>query len=78
MRVRLRLHDREKAVARVRIVAGGTLQRVDEAGEGSERGAQLVARIGDEVGAHLLDSAQRREIVKDEQQEVRPGRELRR
>ena len=59
----LRLHDAEEAFARRRIVARRALQGVDEAGERGERRAQLVADIGDEVGAHLLDPPDRREIV---------------
>ena len=59
----LRLHDAEEAFARRRIVARRALQGLDEAGERGERRAQLVAGIGDEVGAHLLDPPDRREIV---------------
>ena len=36
-----------------RIVLGCPLQRFDEPFDGSQRRAQLVARIGDEVGAQL-------------------------
>ena len=46
------------------------LQGLDEAGERGERRAQLVTRIGDEVGAHLLDPPQRREIVECHQHET--------
>ena len=56
-----------KREARLRVVARGALQRVDEAGERRERRAQFVARIGDEIRAHLLDPVQRREIVKHQQ-----------
>ena len=56
-----------KRLARRRVLARGAQQRVDEARERGERRAQLVARIGDEVGAHLLDAAQRREIVERQQ-----------
>ena len=59
----LRLHDAQKAFARRGIIARRPLQRLDEAGERGERRAQLMARIGDEIGAHLLDAPQRREIV---------------
>ena len=59
----LRLHDAEEALARRRVLARRALQGVDEAGDGGERRAQLVADIGDEVGAHLLDAADRGEIV---------------
>ena len=75
---RLRLHDGEKALARRRIVARRSLQRLDEAGERGERRAQLVARIGDEIGAHLLDPPQRREIAERHQHEVRLSGEPRR
>ncbi len=70
MRVGLRLHDREEALARGGIVARRPLQRLDEAGERGERRAQLVACIGDEIGAHLLDPAQRRQIVERHQDEL--------
>ena len=43
------------------------MQRVDEARERRERRAQFVARIGDEVGAHLLDAVQRRQVVEHQQ-----------
>ena len=56
--------------ARGGIVLGRPLQGFDEAEQGRERRAQLVAGIGDEVGAHLLDPAQRREIVERHQQEI--------
>ena len=39
------------------------LQRLDEAEQRRERRAQFVAGIGDEIGAHLLHAAQRREVV---------------
>ena len=35
------------------------LQRLDEAEQRRERRAQFMAGIGDEVGAHFLDPAQR-------------------
>ena len=67
MRVGLLVHDAEEALARLGIVLGRALQRVDEAGQRGERRAQLVAGIGDEVGAHLLDPAQRRLVVEGHQ-----------
>ena len=74
--VRLRLHDVEKALARGGVVARRPLQGFDEAGQRGERRAQLVAGIGDEVGAHLLDPPQRREIV-ERRSAARPaGRRL--
>ena len=69
---RLLLHDGEKALARLGVVARRTLQRLDKAEQRCERRAQLVAGIGDEVGAHLLDAPQRREIVKRQQHQVGP------
>ncbi len=59
-----------KRVARLGILARRTLQGLDEAEQCGERRAQFVAGIGDEVGAHFLDPAQRREIVKCHQHEV--------
>ena len=59
--VRLRLHDLEEPLARGGVVARRPLQGFDEAGQRGERSAQLVAGIGDEVGAHLLDPPQRRD-----------------
>ena len=56
---RLPLHDGEEFLARRGIVLGGALQRLDEAEQRGERRAQFVAGIGDEVGAHFLDPAQR-------------------
>ncbi len=35
-----------------------------------ERRAQFVAGIGDEIGAHFLDPAQRREVVKGHQHQI--------
>ena len=73
--VGLRLHDVEEPLARLRVVAGGTLQRLDEAGQRGERRAQLVARIGDEIGAHLLDALERRKVVQRHDHEVAPSRD---
>ena len=67
----LRLHDGEEAGPRGRVLARRAEQRVDEARERGERRAQLVARIGDEVRAHLFGAVQRREIV-ERQQHQRP------
>ena len=66
----LTLHDGEEFFARRRIVLGGALQRLDEAEQGRERRAQFMAGIGDEVGAHLLDPAQRAQVVEGHQQDV--------
>ena len=70
---RLFLHDGEKALARLGVVARRALQRFDEAEQRGKRRAQFVAGIGDEVGAHFLDPAQRREIVKGDQHEIGPA-----
>src|SRR5246127_1940988 len=59
--------DNRSSIRRARIVLGRALQRVDEAGQGGERRAQLVAGIGDEIGAHFLDPAQRRLVVEGHQ-----------
>jgi len=67
---RLPLHDGEKFRPRRRILLGGALQRFNESEQGCQRRAQLVTGIGDEVGAHFLDAAQRREIVERHQQDV--------
>ena len=49
-------HDGEEALAGPRVVLGGALQRLDEAAQRGKRRAQLVARIGDEIGPHLVDA----------------------
>ena len=49
-------HDRKEALARARIAFGAALQRLDEAAQRSERRPELVARIGDEIGPHLVDA----------------------
>src|SRR5208282_843110 len=67
---RLLLHDGEEALARLGIIARRALQSFDEAGKGGKGRAQLMAGIGDEVGAHLLDAPQRREIVKGHQHQI--------
>ena len=41
--------------------------------ESGERRAQFVAGIGDEIGTHFLNPAQRREIVKGHQHKSAPG-----
>ena len=51
---RLLLHDGEETIARRRVAARRALQRFDEARQRRQRGAQLVARIGDEIGTHLF------------------------
>ena len=68
------MHDREKPLARFRVVAGGSAQRLDEADQRRERGAQLVARIGDEVGPHLLGPLQFRDVVQGQYRDRAVGR----
>src|SRR5262249_40254677 len=45
------LHDPQEPIAGDRVVAGMPAQRLDEAGERGERGAQLMAGVGEQVGA---------------------------
>ena len=61
-------HDGEKARLRRRVVGGRAAQGLDEADQAGERGAQLVAGIGDEIGAHPLDRALARAVGQDRQQ----------
>ena len=49
-------HDGEEAVARLRVIVRRALQGLDEAEQRSERGAQLVTGVGDEVDAQPLDA----------------------
>ena len=69
----LRLHDAEEAFARRRIVARRALQRFDEARERRKRRAQLMADVGDEVGAHLLDPPDRGEIMDGDDHDAGAG-----
>ena len=71
---RLLLHDGEEALAGLGIVPRRPLQRLDEAGQRRERRAQFMAGVGDEIGAHFLDTPQRREIVEGHQHEIGPRR----
>jgi hypothetical protein len=63
-------HDAEEAVARLGIVAGGPLDRLDEADDGGERRAQFVAGIGDEIGPQLFQPPLLREVAQRQQDEV--------
>ena len=67
---RLLLHDGEEALPRLGVVARRALQGLDEAGKRRQRRAQLVAGIGDEVGAHLFGAAQRGEVMKHHQHQI--------
>lgn len=61
--LRLFAHDPQEALARLGIVARRALQRLDEAQKRSERRAQLVTGVGDEVGAHAFDAPGLSEIA---------------
>ncbi len=65
-------HDVEKAFLGFGVLAGGPLQGLDEADQRGERGAQLVARIGDEVLAHPVGALLLGEIAHARQHQ--PGR----
>ena len=60
---RLLVHDGKKPLARFGIVARRPEQGVDEAGERRQRGAQFMARIGDEIGPHLLGALEFGNVV---------------
>ena len=66
------VHDGEEALARLRIVAGGSLEGLDESHQGGERRADFVAGIGDEIGPHLVGPAHRREVDEGEQHRSTP------
>ena len=70
-------HDAEEALARGGIVARRAAQGLDEAGQSRDRRLELVAGIGDEVGAHALGAAQRRRVVQHDQGERAVGRRAR-
>ena len=63
MRDGLLVHDREKPLARFRVVARRAAQGFDKPDQGGERRPQLVARIGDEIGPHLLGPLQLGDVV---------------
>ncbi|HEX7968474.1 MAG TPA: hypothetical protein VF502_09655, partial [Stellaceae bacterium] len=64
--LRLLGHDGEEAVARRGVVARRAAQRLDESGERGERRPELVAGIGDEIGAQSLAALDRGQIVERE------------
>lgn len=66
-------HDAEELFAGRCIIARMAAQGVDEAGDGGERGAQFVAGIGDEIGAHPFGAFDRGEIVQQDHGEGRGG-----
>ena len=71
MRARLVLHDLQEMVARRGVVPGRPAQRLDEAGDRGERGAQFVAGVGDEVGAHAVDAPRLALVLEDDDE--KPG-----
>ena len=46
---------------------GAALQRLDEAAQRGERRPELVARIGDEIGAHLVDALALGEVAQQDE-----------
>ena len=60
---RLVLHDLEEALARRRVLVGRAAQGLDEADQRRERRAQLVADIGDEIGAHAVDALDHGQVL---------------
>ena len=62
-------HDAEEALAGVGIVARRPAQGLDEAGEARDRRLELVAGVGDEIGAHALGPPQRRGVVQHDQRQ---------
>ena len=60
------------------VVARRPAQGLDKAGQGGERGAQLVAGIGDEIGAHLLGALQFGDVVQGQHRDRTLGRRPRR
>ena len=73
---RLPAHDREKPLARFGVIARRPAQGLDKAGQCGERGAQLVTRIGDEVGAHLFGTLQFGNVVQAQHRDRAVGRGL--
>ena len=55
-------HDPQKALLRRGVVGGRPAEGLDKADQGGERRAQLVADVGDEIGAHPLDHSLARAI----------------
>jgi hypothetical protein len=70
--VRLVQHDGEEALLRLGVGAGRPLHGLDEAAQGGERRAQLVAGIGDEIAAHPVDAAQFGYVLERQQEQVLP------
>ena len=61
--LRLALHESQELLLRPRVALGGTLDRFEEAREGGERGSQLMAGIGHEIGTHALDLLFARQVA---------------
>ena len=70
---RLLDHDLEEALAGLPVVAGSTLQRLDEAQQRGQRRAQLMADVGDEIDAHALDPLGLGEVAQHDQQQGLPA-----
>ena len=70
---RLSRHDGEEAVAGHGIIAGGALEGFDEAAQRGERGAQFVAGVGDEVGAHLGELVLLGKVAEGDEEERQTG-----
>ena len=60
-------HDRQEALPRAGIALGAALKRLDEAAQRRERRPELVARIGDEIGAHLVDALALGEVAQQDE-----------
>uniref|UniRef100_A0A0N4ZCW0 LigA n=1 Tax=Parastrongyloides trichosuri TaxID=131310 RepID=A0A0N4ZCW0_PARTI len=65
--VGLHRHDVEEFVARLGVVLGVALQRLDEAGQRGQRRAQFMAGVGQEVDAHLLHAPHVRLVAQRQQ-----------
>ena len=65
-------HDRQEALARAGIALGAALQRLDEAAQRGQRRAELVAGIGDEIGAHLVDALDLGQVAQQHQDAAAP------
>jgi hypothetical protein len=75
---RLLAHDREKAIARDRIVACGALQGFDKTQDRRQRRAQLMTDIGDKVDAHPLDAADLAQVAQRQHHHARQAGDVNR
>ena len=60
------MHDLQKTLAGLGILAGGGTQRFDQAKQGCQGRTQFMTDIGDEIGAHLFGTHRRSPIVQRE------------